>query len=60
MSKKFEQIFNLADSIFKEKSQTINIIKGTFLNMKCLQFIENIIFRNFNFLGKKLYVLTFP
>ena len=32
-----------SDLIFKEKSQTINIIKGMFLNINCLQFmLENI------------------
>ena len=28
-----------SDLIFKEKSQTINIRKGMFLNINCLQFM---------------------
>ena len=35
----FVQIFMLSDLIFKEKSQTINIGKGMFLNINCLQFM---------------------
>ena len=42
----FAQIFELADLIFKEKSSTINIRKGMFLNINCLQFM----FRNIPFL----------
>ena len=39
----FVQIFMHSDLIFKEKSQTINIRKGMFLNINCLQFmLENI------------------
>ena len=32
-----------ADLIFKEKFQTLNIEEGIFLNINCLQFMENII-----------------
>ena len=35
----FVQIFMHSDLIFKEKSQTINIRKGMFLNINCLQFM---------------------
>ena len=35
----FVQIFMCSDLIFKEKSQTINIRKGMFLNINCLQFM---------------------
>ena len=39
-----------ADIMFKEKSQSLsqtkNIRKGVFLNINCLQFIVNIIFRS--------------
>ena len=34
--KNFVQIFMYADLIFNEKSQTINIRKGMFLNINCL------------------------
>ena len=41
-----------SDLIFKEKSQTINIRKGMFLNINCLQFmlgnIPSLILTNFN------------
>ena len=36
----------LVDLFFEEKTQTKNIRKGMFLNISCLQFIENIIFRS--------------
>ena len=32
-------MFMHSDLIFKEKSQTINIRKGMFLNINCLQFM---------------------
>ena len=35
----FVQIFMHSDLFFKEKSQTINIRKGMFLNINCLQFM---------------------